>query len=103
MTEGRTIWKFPVLSTGPMAIDVPGPGTIVLVDRDPATGLMAFWAEVFPNEAKQERFFQVVGTGHDIPDGACHLGSVVMGELVWHLFELPAAALRARKTEASHG
>ena len=86
-----TVWKFPILSTGPMEIDVPTPGNVVLVDRDPATGLLAFWAEVIPTMPKAARRFQVVGTGHDIPDRAKHLGSVVMGDLVWHLFELAVA------------
>lgn len=88
----RTIWKFPVLSTGPMEIDVPFPGNIVLVDRDPATGLMAFWADVFPQAGKVPRRFVVVGTGHEVPEKARHLGSVVIGEFVWHLFELEAGA-----------
>lgn len=84
------VWKFPVLSTGPMEIDVPHPGYVRLVGRDPATGLIAFWAEVDPTAPKRARRFQVVGTGHPVPGDAIHVGSVIMDMLVWHLFELRA-------------
>jgi len=84
-----TIWKFPLLSTGPCEIDVPLPGAIRLVDRDPATGLGAFWAEVHPAAAVKARRFEIVGTGHPVPADAEHVGSFVQGDYVWHLFELP--------------
>ena len=88
--SARTIWKFPILSTGPMWITIPAPGTPVLVGRDPDTGLMALWAEVEPCGEQQERKFRVLGTGHDIPANAQHVGSAIFDPLVWHLFELPA-------------
>ena len=87
----RTIWKFPVLSTGPCEIEVPEPGMMVHVGRDPLTGLVAFWAEVESDAPKVARRFLVVGTGHPIPADAAHRGSVVNGDFVWHLLELPEA------------
>ena len=90
MSGPRTVWKFPVLSTGPMEIDLPVGAEIVHVDRDPSTGLIAFWAEVYPERDKEARRFSVVGTGHDFPDGSLHRGSVILGARVWHLFELVA-------------
>jgi hypothetical protein len=87
----RTIWKFPILSTGPMEMDVPKKARLILVDRDPLTGLIAFWAEVDPDAPKVKMRLQVFGTGHEIPSDGIHRGSVVMGELVWHLFQLTAA------------
>lgn len=83
-----TIWKFPVLPTGTCEIDVPEPGQIVHVDRDPATGLMAFWAIVDPGCAKHSRRFQIAGTGYPLPGEATHRGSYVVGEFVWHLVEI---------------
>ncbi len=85
----RQVWKFPLLSTGPMWIEMPIGATIVLVDADPATGLLAFWAEGEPIDATEDRRFKIVGTGHPIPDQGMHRGSKVIGALVWHLYEIP--------------
>lgn len=90
MSRARTIWKFAVLSTAPMTIDIPGGGLIVHVGRDPATGLLAFWADVYPDAPLEPRRFALCGTGHEIPHRAKQVGTAILGELVWHLFELPA-------------
>lgn len=84
----KSVWKFPVLSTGPCEIDMPLGSRIVHVDRDPQTGLIAFWAEVEDGEAKETRRFQVVATGQPVPDRGAHVGTVIMRELVWHLCEI---------------
>lgn len=84
----RTVWKFPLISTGPCDIDVPEGGVIKFVGVDPATGLLAFWAEVDANASTKPRRFQVCGTGLSVPDRAAHLGSVIQGTLVWHLYEI---------------
>jgi hypothetical protein len=86
----RAIWKFPCLSTGPFCVDVQAPGHIRHVGRDPATGLIAFWAEVDPYAPKRQRKFQIFATGDEIPIDASPLGTVILDPLVWHLFELRA-------------
>ena len=88
----KTIWKFLIGSTGPCDIDVPTGCELVHVDRDPATGLMAFWAEVEPDVGKSPRRFKIVGTGHPIPKGAAHRGTMIQGDYVWHLYELDRPA-----------
>lgn len=88
----KAVWKFPVLSTGPMWIDVPDAAKIIMVDRDPATGLIAFWAEVDTQATMVPRHFEVVGTGRGISADAEHVGSVIIKDLVWHLYEIKAGA-----------
>ena len=84
------IWKFPCISTGPMEIDVPDPGFIRHVGRDPATGLMAFWAEVNPGPLKT-RVFQIVATGQQIASSGMYRGTAILETQVFHLFELDPA------------
>lgn len=40
--------------------------------------------------ALETRRFAVRGTGHPIPNGAVHLGTVPMSSFVWHVFEVSA-------------
>lgn len=35
------------------------------------------------------RSFKVIGTGWEVPVGAVHRGTAQVGQLVWHLLELP--------------
>ena len=53
-----------------------------------------FWAVYDVDGMQQQRAFQVVGTGHEIPSGARHVGTAIApgGRLVWHLMELENAS-----------
>ncbi len=83
----QTVWKFPMISPGPAAVRMPKDAQIIHVDRDPATGMVAFWAVVTPENDIEERTFAVAGTGHMLSGGWAHRGSVIIDALVWHLFE----------------
>ena len=51
-------------------------------------GELMVWAIVDADTVvEQTRRFQVVGTGHEFPEGANYLGTTFQGPFVWHLFE----------------
>ena len=49
------------------------------------------WFEVNTGEPTEARSFEVVGTGHEVPDDAQHLASIQINDngryWVWHLYE----------------
>lgn len=64
-----------------------GTGKIVLVASQ-HPGSIQVWTEedAEPNLDEACRLVEVYGTGHDVPDGHTHLGSVVSPPFVWHLY-----------------
>lgn len=57
-------------------------------------GLVEMWA-LTDVEPPRRRYFRVYGTGHLVtaePALVFHRGTVLDGELVWHLFECPIRA-----------
>ncbi len=48
---------------------------------------VVMWANVSPKATVRRRYFQVVGTGQPFPDDARYIGTVQIGELVWHVLE----------------
>lgn len=91
MSANKTIWKFKVEPT----IAMPIGARIIHVGHTraiQARGELMLWAEVplDPGE-REERRFQVFGTGHSIPESATHLYTWCEGVYVWHLYELQAA------------
>ena len=90
----RAVWKFPL---GTLAIvSVPATAVPVLVALDPATGQPGIWLEIDLDAPKVERTFGIFGTGHTIEGNGgypspLHVGSVVQGLYVWHVYELRAA------------
>lgn len=99
MTSNRAVYKYPLDLNAPSyedgyAVDLPDGATLLHVDQDPAhtagTGHLAVWADV-DTEADPERRVPLVvlSTGHPMPNGidaSSHLGSVVDGPYVWHVF-----------------
>lgn len=59
-------------------------------------GRITLWVECDPDEFHSRtelevitRGFLVYGTGHAIPDRNKHVGSVLLGDFVWHVYEVP--------------
>jgi hypothetical protein len=49
---------------------------------------ICIWALVWPLITQEERYFQIVGTGHLFDaTGKVHIGSVQHEGFVWHVFE----------------
>lgn len=51
--------------------------------------VVIFWAVHDDERPVTFRRFQVVGTGHPLPEGAQHRGTAMAPPFVWHLVELP--------------
>lgn len=49
---------------------------------------LVFWHEDGVGPGRQNRIFQVFGTGWKIPHYAVYCGTVQVGLFVWHLYEL---------------
>lgn len=59
---------------------------------DIQNGTFYAWFEVDPTNNKEQRRFNIYGTGHDICETAKYLGTVLFGSppsmsYVWHLYE----------------
>ena len=90
------VWKFPLALATTQRIDMPLGATTLYVavqeSREPgANGIhhvqtLTLWALVDDRAESEERIFGVVGTGHPAPDKG-YIGSAMMDELVWHVFE----------------
>lgn len=94
-----TIWKFSlafVTGDGEPTCDVQmpvGAQILRLGMQGPAHGQArltpTLWALVDDEAAQEQRRFQVVGTGHAVPQGAAYVGSWDAAPFVWHVVELP--------------
>ncbi len=47
----------------------------------------SLWIKCDPAAPAETRTFHVVGTGHDVPDGAEYIDTILDGAYVWHIFE----------------
>ena len=83
----RTIWKWalPIEPGGKWSINMPGGAKVVAFQLH--DGVPTVSAEVMPDVEPERREFIVVGTGHDIPGGAEHVGTWQEGVFVWHLYQ----------------
>ena len=91
----KTVWKYQAHSN-PFAYDLPAGARVVHFDMQGDVPTM--WIHVDTEAKLERRAFLVAGTGHDLPDGAQHLGSCIARELglVWHLFEPVESPSRER-------
>ena len=87
----NTIWKFELEVTEKQFIRMPKEAELLSVQTQNETPCL--WALVNPNNEKEERCFEVFGTGHDMH---CDMGidrkyigtfQMQKGGLVFHLFE----------------
>lgn len=84
------IYKFPLQLVESQKVSLPSLATVrhIAWQRDTLT----MWAEVDPTAYHVEVTVYIVGTGHDIPEGAVtYLGTVPYGEgdsykFVWHVY-----------------
>lgn len=59
-------------------------------EHNSVTEFINFWAEVDTARAPRKRKFQVVGTGHPIPEDSRYVDTIVLrgGRIVFHLYEI---------------
>ena len=86
----RAVWKYLLkISSAEQVLELPLGAKMVHVGLDPGAseGGPTVWAEVDPDEARMIKHrFWVHGTGHDIPPGRDHLGSVIDPPFAWHVY-----------------
>lgn len=85
----RTVHKYPVhlLEGGRHTIYLLPVGAQVIRFADQRGGLF-MWVDLNTGAGTEQRAFQVLGTGHELPGGATHRGSCEQGSFVWHLYEV---------------
>ena len=49
---------------------------------------ICLWARVDTDKPAEKRYFSVVGTGWDIDENMCYIGTVHEGSFVWHVMEI---------------
>ncbi len=84
----KKIWKYMLILSDHPFISMPK-GAIVL-SVDVQDGHIQIWALVDPEAPKEPRGFRMAGTGHPVEDAIASMrfiGTVQMGEFVWHIFE----------------
>ena len=81
------IWKFSLGTlTEKIDVEMPLGAEVIHVGQD-ANGELCLWARVATNNGPVMRRFYIFGTGQDMPSMMRHLGTVVMGTFVWHVYE----------------
>ena len=84
------VWKYEIEILGKnQEVEMPVGATILHVDSQ-RTDTICLWALVCPTAPTNVRVFDVYGTGHDINirhHDINHLGTVIIGVFVWHVFE----------------
>jgi len=63
-----------------------GPVLLVAAQHTPLT--VEVWTEEEGIDVESMRHVVVVGTGHEIPSAATHLGSTLAHPFVWHVYEV---------------
>ncbi len=85
----KTIWKFELMIAPRQTIDIPVGAEILTVQTQDEK--IVLWALVEPKNAKEKRFIDIFGTGHDfdIMGNRKFLGTVQLknGSLAFHVFE----------------
>lgn len=85
----RSVFKYPLSDE---AWDAAGQNVAVRSSAMPRLiamqhGQLTLWFEVDTEARGVARYFFVVGTGHEVRAQSAHLGSVIDGALVWHVYE----------------
>jgi len=85
------VWKETLELSSVQIVSLPKDSQILKVDSQ--NGMLCIWFmhEDDPNDDVEydERTIDVVGTGHVFSaDGKKHIGTVIMGAFVWHVFEV---------------
>lgn len=84
----RTVWRYEIdLNADQFALQVGG--TVVHVGLRVAR-MIELWVEVDTDRLTSDNsnIYRVFGTGHPLPDDATHVGSVIDGPFVWHVYRL---------------
>jgi hypothetical protein len=83
----KTVHKFVLGLINPVtAVQLPIKHKVLHVDEQ--HGEVTLWVELNTAHATQTHYFQIVGTGHPVPDGAEHVGTALVRQFVWHVYKV---------------
>ena len=89
----QAIFKFEAPFENEFSLQMPTKSQILSVQQDQKTMKPCIWALVYPSNPKEERFFELYGTGHSIFNDMGiqrkYIGTYqcLNGEFIGHLFE----------------
>lgn len=86
----RTIYKYPIPVRDKFTLELPRRARFVhlaLQGTDTDHTPLFAWFDVDTDAPLEERRFYLHGTGHPIWLNEVHLGTVLVGAFVWHLYE----------------
>jgi hypothetical protein len=79
------VLKYPIEITDRQEINMPNRAKLIHVGYDPL-GVLCVWAVVDERNKRKPVVVSVVGTGRPMTvETGAHLGSIIDGELVWHI------------------
>ena len=84
----QMVYKYPLELTDTQQIEMPDGARLLSVKNQ--QGTLCLWALVDPHAPMVKRTIYVLGTGHtrnDEVSAELFVGTVLMGWLVWHVFE----------------
>ena len=83
----KTVYKYPLDITDEQTVWLPKDAEILkIADQQDR---LCLWALVEKDAPTYQKIIRVHGTGHNVADeGLKHLDTVLMGSLVWHVFEV---------------
>lgn len=81
------VWKYELKSLTPNVLAIPRDAQFLALQLQNGAPMM--WFSVNPDAPKQERIFNIVGTGHEVPETAKYFGTIQIreGAIVLHVFE----------------
>jgi len=83
------IFKYPIKKEqneyGDIPVEMPFDAEILTIADQ--NGEAKIWAKVDPEADTETRYFKIVGTGHDVPEGYFYITTFHQGSFVWHVFE----------------
>ncbi|NRS90859.1 hypothetical protein HNQ02_003806 [Flavobacterium sp. 7E] len=89
----QTIWKFETPFEEKFTLQIPTESKILSVQQDQKTMRPCIWILVYPDNPKEERFFELFGTGNPIHNDMGVMREYIgtyqyqKGEFVGHIFE----------------
>ncbi len=86
-----TIWKYQLKVAGVQALTIPEAHEVLTAQFQGED--IYIWVMVDPARPKRKRWFEVIGTGHDMPDYACitartYVATCQSDGFVWHVFSV---------------
>lgn len=86
----KRVYKYPLtIVEGEQVVSMPLLAKIVHVGiKDGETNTIYLWAEINDQQRPTTRTFQVHPTGQYIDDQTDYVGTVIKGQLVWHVYEV---------------